>query len=75
MYTLNQLKEAINKGLYNDVYKEVRRYGDIVWAVDFEHLGKPAKAIDIRYRGVFFGFELLAGNVIKAGCFEDINEL
>lgn len=69
MYTKAQLKAAFkgnNNISLNDVYKDVRRYGNIKHLSDVEYNGIVTTYAYIEYKDLSWEFELEKGEVISA---------
>lgn len=63
MLTLIDLKALYNANRYNELYKDVRRYGTITNDVNHE----TVRVLHITHHNVFWDFELVKGEVVHCG--------
>lgn len=66
MLNLDQLKAAINNGDFESVYRDCRRYGIIVSAVDHHWPRDLVTVVTIQHKGLTFQFSLQLGRVTSA---------
>lgn len=69
MLNLDQLKAAVNNGELETAYRECRRYGTIISAVDHLWISGSVTAVTIQHRGRTFQFTLRLGVVVSAAFF------
>lgn len=70
MHTKSQLKKAVsgeNNISLEEVYKDVRRYGNIHHLEDVNQPEGLVTYAYIEYKNLFWEFELLKGEVLSAG--------
>lgn len=78
MLTKRQLIEALNFGMFDEVLKECRRYGDIISDRSFDietgYYAGANRIFTIKYKNLYWRFEMLNGEIRRVAYTKKHNE-